>query len=404
MKDFQGCLPLHIAASRHTSPSKLQLLLDANPHSIVERTNNGKTALDLAKATATATHPNFTLIKALATATLNQLNGITLIHNATANNNANADMPNDIIKPHNHPPRIDQITWHNRDEACEKNGIRESQLFKVVHLTDDSVENDFINSETHRDKSKVSLGQSAAARAGGVNNPNLPNCDQGLSGAKQIMKHVEREEHCGSKIILYQAGTGCDSIDDTRRNEDNLEFQQRTNSSRDTAIEDTAPSSLGVKNPEEREEVPGAHKTTKKVSREGQRGRGTNRPAEMIARFDEFADDDKKFAPKKKVPVPSEAQTPDILLFNVTVIDFVDNSESCLCFSICTDTGNDVTLHCIRSALYGNDNVDYEFKFYVPSLGVLSPLLDSWEVHHFFSAGDGSATSPYHITIQKIPK
>jgi Ankyrin repeats (many copies) len=65
MKDSKGYLPLHAAASLHVSPSKLRLLLDANPLSIFEKTGDGKTALDLAKATATATRPHHVLIKAL---------------------------------------------------------------------------------------------------------------------------------------------------------------------------------------------------------------------------------------------------------------------------------------------------------------------------------------------------
>ena len=65
MKDKKGYLPLHVAVSRHVSPEKLRLLLDANPSALLAKTNDGKTALGLAKATATVSHPNFALIKAL---------------------------------------------------------------------------------------------------------------------------------------------------------------------------------------------------------------------------------------------------------------------------------------------------------------------------------------------------
>ena len=52
MKDKQGFLPLHVAVSRHVSPSKLRMLLEVNPAAILERTNEGKSALDIAKETA----------------------------------------------------------------------------------------------------------------------------------------------------------------------------------------------------------------------------------------------------------------------------------------------------------------------------------------------------------------
>lgn len=44
------------------------MLLEANPSAISETTNDGNTALKLAKATATRGHPNFALIQALKAA------------------------------------------------------------------------------------------------------------------------------------------------------------------------------------------------------------------------------------------------------------------------------------------------------------------------------------------------
>lgn len=57
MKDKKGYLPIHVAVSRHVSPDKLRMLLDANPKSIVEKTNDGMTLLGLAQQTATRSHP-----------------------------------------------------------------------------------------------------------------------------------------------------------------------------------------------------------------------------------------------------------------------------------------------------------------------------------------------------------
>lgn len=65
IKDKNGYLPAHIAASRHVSPDKLQMLLNANPDSISARTDDGRTLLSLAKSSATESHPNYRLIEAL---------------------------------------------------------------------------------------------------------------------------------------------------------------------------------------------------------------------------------------------------------------------------------------------------------------------------------------------------
>lgn len=62
MYDKHGFLPAHVACSRHCSPEKLQMLLDANPASLLEKTTDSRTLLDLAKAKATKSHPNFALI------------------------------------------------------------------------------------------------------------------------------------------------------------------------------------------------------------------------------------------------------------------------------------------------------------------------------------------------------
>lgn len=63
--DKNGYLPAHIAASRHVSPSKLQMLLNANPDCITQRSNDGSTLLSLAQTTATKSHPNYRLIESL---------------------------------------------------------------------------------------------------------------------------------------------------------------------------------------------------------------------------------------------------------------------------------------------------------------------------------------------------
>mmetsp|Transcript_20948 Transcript_20948/g.31038 ORF Transcript_20948/g.31038 Transcript_20948/m.31038 type:complete len:371 (+) Transcript_20948:239-1351(+) len=62
IKDKNGWLPIHVAASRHCSPKKLLMLLGANPDSLHARTGKGQTILSLATSTATKSHPNFTLI------------------------------------------------------------------------------------------------------------------------------------------------------------------------------------------------------------------------------------------------------------------------------------------------------------------------------------------------------
>jgi hypothetical protein len=62
MKDRKGYLPAHVACSRHCSPEKLQMLLEVNPTSLFDRTNDGDTLLSLATKTATKSHPNYALI------------------------------------------------------------------------------------------------------------------------------------------------------------------------------------------------------------------------------------------------------------------------------------------------------------------------------------------------------
>lgn len=57
--------PLPSQASRHVSTEKLKMLLEVNPASIICRTRNRKTALQLAKETAVMGHPNHALIRAL---------------------------------------------------------------------------------------------------------------------------------------------------------------------------------------------------------------------------------------------------------------------------------------------------------------------------------------------------
>lgn len=65
MKDKKGYLPAHVACSRHCSPEKLRMLLAVNPQSLFDKTNKGETILDLAKSTATKSHPNYALIDEL---------------------------------------------------------------------------------------------------------------------------------------------------------------------------------------------------------------------------------------------------------------------------------------------------------------------------------------------------
>ena len=62
MKDRKEWLPAHVACSRHCSPEKLRMLLDVYPGALFARTSNGETLLDLAKSTATKSHPNYALI------------------------------------------------------------------------------------------------------------------------------------------------------------------------------------------------------------------------------------------------------------------------------------------------------------------------------------------------------
>jgi len=62
MIDKKGFLPAHVACSRHCSPEKLGMLLQVNPTSLFAKTHDGKMLLDLAKQTATKSHPNYTLI------------------------------------------------------------------------------------------------------------------------------------------------------------------------------------------------------------------------------------------------------------------------------------------------------------------------------------------------------
>ena len=64
-RDKKGYLPAHVACSRHCSPEKLLMLLEVNPDSLHDTTNDGKTLISLARATATRSHPNYALIEEL---------------------------------------------------------------------------------------------------------------------------------------------------------------------------------------------------------------------------------------------------------------------------------------------------------------------------------------------------
>jgi len=64
-RDRKGYLPAHVACSRHCSPEKLRMLLEANPDALYAETNDGETLLSLATNSATKAHPNFTLLREL---------------------------------------------------------------------------------------------------------------------------------------------------------------------------------------------------------------------------------------------------------------------------------------------------------------------------------------------------
>ena len=65
MVDKKKWLPIHVACSRHCSPEKLNMLLEAYPESLNAMTGDGKSLLHLAKKTATKSHPNYALIAEL---------------------------------------------------------------------------------------------------------------------------------------------------------------------------------------------------------------------------------------------------------------------------------------------------------------------------------------------------
>ena len=68
MKDLKGYLPVHVGCSQRCSVKKLDMLLEAFPGSIDEKTKDGDTPLDLARKTATDEHPNEGLIDYLSKA------------------------------------------------------------------------------------------------------------------------------------------------------------------------------------------------------------------------------------------------------------------------------------------------------------------------------------------------
>ena len=65
LRDKKYWLPVHVACSRHCSPEKLKMLLQANPSSLHAKTGDRKSLMDLAKETATKSHPNLALIEEL---------------------------------------------------------------------------------------------------------------------------------------------------------------------------------------------------------------------------------------------------------------------------------------------------------------------------------------------------
>lgn len=65
MRDKKGWLPAHVACSRHGSPEKLHMLLQAYPQALHATTDEGFTLLSLAQSTATESHPNYALIDML---------------------------------------------------------------------------------------------------------------------------------------------------------------------------------------------------------------------------------------------------------------------------------------------------------------------------------------------------
>eukprot|EP00546_Thalassionema_frauenfeldii_P017522 CAMPEP_0178896406 /NCGR_PEP_ID=MMETSP0786-20121207/1154_1 /TAXON_ID=186022 /ORGANISM="Thalassionema frauenfeldii, Strain CCMP 1798" /LENGTH=331 /DNA_ID=CAMNT_0020566803 /DNA_START=218 /DNA_END=1214 /DNA_ORIENTATION=- len=88
MKDKNGWLPIHVAVSRHCSPRKLSMLLNANPESLHARTGDGKTILALAEKKATKSHPNFALISEIK----QQFDSSTRVKEESLNDNAGCDM------------------------------------------------------------------------------------------------------------------------------------------------------------------------------------------------------------------------------------------------------------------------------------------------------------------------
>lgn len=111
MKDAKGYLPIHIACSRHCSPEKLQMLLEANPSSLTAKTDDGNTILSLAKATATKKHPNHSLIKAIETALQNNNKDPTKEDN---HNTANASVVINHARLNDSPkPSLNNEHGHN---------------------------------------------------------------------------------------------------------------------------------------------------------------------------------------------------------------------------------------------------------------------------------------------------
>jgi hypothetical protein len=84
MKDKKGWLPAHVAASRHCSPEKLQMLLNVYPEALHETTEERYTLLSLAKSTATPSHPNFALIRMLERETAGSALSLPISSNASS--------------------------------------------------------------------------------------------------------------------------------------------------------------------------------------------------------------------------------------------------------------------------------------------------------------------------------
>jgi hypothetical protein len=48
-----------------------------------------------------------------------------------------------------------------------------------------------------------------------------------------------------------------------------------------------------------------------------------------------------------------------------------------------------------------SDEVAYEFRFFVPTLGVPPRNLETWDAEHFFPVRDGSVKDPHQLISRR---